>query len=100
MFLTPLIVPTLTTIELGPIDAAGDEPSTNIVAMIVMVSSVASVRSNLLHRRLPLIFSDDEWFYHPESPIIVPKCSNKIKYSQYHYKSFYRPLICYGKGVY
>ena len=66
-------------VDLGPIDASGAAPSTNIVAMIVMVSSVASVQSNLLHRRLPLIFSDDEWFYYPESPVIVPKCSNKIK---------------------
>ena len=79
MFLTPLIVPTLTTIELGPIDATGDEPSTNIVAIVVMVSSVASAWSDSPHRRLPLIFSDDEWYYHPESPIIVPKSSNKIK---------------------
>ena len=79
MFSTLLIVPTLTTIELAPIDAAGDEPSTNIVAIIVMVSSVALVWSILPYRRLPLIFSDDEWYYHPESPIIVPKSSNKIK---------------------
>ena len=66
-------------IDLGPIDAAGDEPSGNIVAIIVMVSSVALVWSNLPHRRLPLLFSGDEWFYHPSSFIEIPRCSNKIK---------------------